>query len=110
MADTSISKDTLDRILTDLTTANRPTTGMFPGDSPGRQPVHTVYGGAHLFTADTAPKLGGTALRTLDQYAPDADSFARAVGLEPQLAARVYPRIVQKLTREPVEDFRIDFE
>jgi hypothetical protein len=25
----------------------------YPGDSGARQPVHTVYGGAHLFNADT---------------------------------------------------------
>jgi len=35
----------------------------FPGDSPQRQPVHTVYGGAHLFTSDTVDKLGASARR-----------------------------------------------
>ena len=30
----------------------------FPGESGQRQPVHTVYGGAHLFKSDTAIKLG----------------------------------------------------
>src|SRR5262245_57584939 len=35
-----------------------------------------------------------------------ADAFAMA----PSLAARVHPRIVDKLKTEPVEDFRIDFE
>ena len=36
---------------------------QFPGDSPARQPVHIVYGGAHLFKADAAQKLGAVALR-----------------------------------------------
>ena len=44
------------------------------------------------------------------EHAPDAASLASALGLDPALAARIYPRVVEKLTREPVEDFRIDFE
>jgi hypothetical protein len=48
----------------------------YPGESGARQPVHTVYGGAHLFTADTARKLGELALRALETYAPDAATFA----------------------------------
>jgi hypothetical protein len=46
-----------------------------------RQPVHTVYGGAHLFRADLAAKLGTTALAALDEHAPDAPTFAEAFGL-----------------------------
>ena len=79
-------------------------------NQPGRQPVHTMYGGAHLFASDTTPKLGAIALRTLREYAPDAGALSAALGLEHDLVARVYPRIVDKLTREPVEDYRIDFE
>jgi citrate lyase beta subunit len=75
-----------------------------------RQPVHTVYGGAHLFKPDTTAKLGAIALRTLRDYAPDAGALAAALGLDPALAARVYPRIVDKLERDPVEDYRLDFE
>ena len=82
----------------------------FPGDSPARQAVHTVYGGAHLFRADSARKLGDLAFRSLEAYAPDAKTFAAAVGLAPDLAAMVYDRVLEKLRREPVEDFRIDFE
>src|SRR3954451_7912258 len=83
---------------------------QFPGDSSARQPVHVVYGGAHLFKADAAQKLGAVARRALDEHAPDAASLASALDLDPALAARFYPRVVDKLTREPVEDFRIDFE
>ena len=79
-------------------------------NSDSRQPVHTVYGGAHLFAPNTTAKLGAIALRTLREYAPDADVLAGALGLDRDLAARIYPRIVDKLTREPVEDYRIDFE
>jgi citrate lyase beta subunit len=114
----------------------------YPGDACRRQPVHTVYGGAHLFRAGIAKRLGDLALATLGEYAPDAFAFARAVGLpgaaslpkSPKLAAAsgrefarsperlrrenraawmahtVYSRVLEKLRREPVEDFRIDFE
>ena len=82
----------------------------FPGDYAGRQPVHTVYGGAHLFKSDSAPKLGELALRALSRYAPDAKTFAFAIGLDERLSRKVYDRVVDKLKREPVEDFRIDFE
>ena len=75
-----------------------------------RQPIHTVYGGAHLFKADTAAKLGATALRVMNEHAPDAGALAAAAGIPPALAERVYARVKDKLTREPVEDFRLDFE
>jgi citrate lyase beta subunit len=78
--------------------------------SERRQPVHTVYGGAHLFTSDSAAKLGALALRALREHAPDPGALATAFQLEPALAARIFPRVVDKLTRQPVEDFRIDFE
>jgi citrate lyase beta subunit len=75
-----------------------------------RQPIHTVYGGAHLFKADTAGKLGATALRVMNEHAPDAGTLASALGISAALADRVYGRVKDKLTREPVEDFRLDFE
>ncbi|HET7694575.1 MAG TPA: hypothetical protein VFK57_02630 [Vicinamibacterales bacterium] len=75
-----------------------------------RQPIHTVYGGAHLFKADTASRLGATALRALDEHAPDAAALARALGIAPSAAERVHVRVREKLQREPVEDFRLDFE
>ena len=82
----------------------------YPGDYAGRQPVHVVYGGAHLFKADSARKLGELGLRALRRHAPDAAAFASALGLDPALADTVHARVVDKLEREPVEDFRIDFE
>jgi citrate lyase beta subunit len=65
-----------------LSEANLAYARAFPGDLPVRQPVHTVYGGAQLFKAETAVRLGELALRALDEYAPDAFTFARAVGME----------------------------
>jgi len=77
---------------------------------PGRQPVHTMYGGAHLFKADTARKMGQRALETLREYAPDAHALARCLDMDEGLAERVHARVNAKLHHEPVEDFRIDFE
>ena len=82
----------------------------YPGESGLRQPVHTVYGGAHIFKSDTAPRLGALALRAFETYAPDAADFARILQLPEKLADKIYRRVAEKLAREPVEDFRIDFE
>ena len=110
MADTSIPDNALSSILDVVDKPNARIAERFPGDSPQRQPVHVVYGGAHLFKADAAKKLGAIALRALQEHAPDAATLATAIDLDPALADRVYLRLVDKLTREPVEDFRIDFE
>jgi citrate lyase beta subunit len=101
-----------------------------------------VYGGAHLFKSDSAERLGGLARRSLDQFAPDFLTFAKAIDLpgadelpasleqDAKLAAlleanldgvrlenksawlahSIYSRVNDKLKREPVEDFRVDFE
>lgn len=97
-------------MLARLRSANEASMARYPGESGGRQPVHTVYGGAHLFRADSAVKLGKLALRALEEHAPDAATLGAALGLPPAIAEKVYPRVVEKLQREPVEDFRLDFE
>jgi citrate lyase beta subunit len=84
----------------------------YPGESSRRQAVHTVYGGGHLFKADSARRLGEVALKSLDEYAPKAETLAKALELKTDkaLADKIYRRVVEKLKREPVEDFRLDFE
>jgi citrate lyase beta subunit len=72
--------------------------------------VHTVYGGAHLFKADSAQKLGQLALNSLYKYAPEPTVLAEAVGMPMEFSNTVYVRVREKLKREAVEDFRIDFE
>jgi citrate lyase beta subunit len=137
-----LTQDATRDVLAYLAAANHEFAQAYPGARPDRQPVHTVYGGAHLFSAGVAHKLGATALRMLDEYAPDFAIFARALGMpgaetlprEPQqvaelaralaqsgppptserrqhwLACTVYRRVREKLQREPIEDFRLDFE
>ncbi len=139
---TSLPLEALEPVLSNLQTANSAFAKAYPGDSSARQPVHTVYGGAQLFKSDTAPKMGGLSLRSLDAYAPSFVSFAKAVGFkgaetlpeslaeidaltaqlaqDPEAVRRAFPaawlaytvfnRVVSKLNREAVEDFRIDFE
>jgi len=69
-----------------------------------------MYGGAHLFTPDISAKLGAIAQRVLRDHAPDADALAAILGFDRALASQIYPRVLSKLEREPVEDYRIDFE
>jgi citrate lyase beta subunit len=139
---TTLNEDSTRETFARLREANREFAVRYPGETMRRQPVHTVYGGAHLFKSDTTPRLGALALRALDNYAPDFASFARALQLPGSeelpdsvaddaavrarmerdeaafrrehkgvwLAHTVYTRVVEKLRREPVEDFRIDFE
>ncbi|HEY9502648.1 MAG TPA: hypothetical protein VIR01_13530 [Pyrinomonadaceae bacterium] len=136
-----LSEEALRDLNERLRRANEDFAARYPGETGRRQPVHTVYGGAHLFKSDTARRLGALARRSLDQFAPDFLVFARAIGL-PQadqlpesideanelisalendldlrrqnksawLAHTIYRRVSDKLRREPVEDFRIDFE
>ncbi|MEV5611283.1 aldolase/citrate lyase family protein [Streptomyces sp. NPDC052225] len=82
----------------------------YPGDPGTRQPVHTVYVPGDAFDAGTVRSWGDQALAQLDEHAPDAASFAAALGLSDELAEPVYSRVRAKLEREPVEDLRVDFE
>ena len=137
----SLTTDSLEGIFTPLHRAHEAFAARYPGPRGDRQPVHTVYGGAHLFRSDTAKRLGEKALQTLGEYAPDFTAFAKAIDLpgsqhlgesrdaaaltksiqaDPEAARKenrhawfastLYQRVIEKLRREPVEDFRIDFE
>ena len=110
MAQTTLPDPTLREIVARLKTSHQTIARHYPGEAGTRQPVHTVYGGAHLFKSDTTKKLGELSLRALAQNAPSAGVFAEAVGIEPAVAATVFARVQEKLKREAVEDFRIDFE
>ncbi|WP_408888906.1 phosphoenolpyruvate kinase [Myxococcus faecalis] len=109
---TTLTPNSLSSVRESLRRANAGFSRTYPGDSPRRQPVHVVYGGAHLFRAEAARKLGDLALGALKDYAPDSAELAHGLGLPQRgrFAQRVYERVVDKLQREPVEDYRIDFE
>ncbi|HEV8578231.1 MAG TPA: phosphoenolpyruvate kinase [Thermoanaerobaculia bacterium] len=106
----SLSDDVVRGVSARLRDANLAFARRYPGESERRQPVHTVYGGAHLFKADTASRLGTLARRALEEYAPEPADLAAAIGLPDVLAATIHARVAEKLRREAVEDFRADFE
>src|SRR2546423_2610522 len=108
---TSLDQRLLSEATAALREANLAFASTHPGESPGRQPVHTVYGGAQLFKSDSVPKLGSIALRAMEQYASKPATLGAALGIADHPAlATISRRVRDKLTREPVEDFRIDFE
>jgi citrate lyase beta subunit len=138
----SLTPESLRALDAKLRERHRDFAQLYPGPGNERQPVHTVYAGAQLFHADSAQRLGTYALQSLDDYAPDFVTFAKAIGLDGAselpdapaeierlekyidsdpdtfrkesraawLALTIYRRVREKLGREPVEDFRIDFE
>ncbi len=109
---TTLNAAELEPIVAGLGAANRAFLQLYPGESNRRQPVHVVYGGAHLFKADSTQKLGAVALRSLHEYASDAATLASVLEVKwtPDFAETIYQRVVAKLEREAVEDFRLDFE
>jgi len=107
MADTTMLAEASEA----LREANLAFAAKHPGEGPGRQPVHTVYGGAQLFAADSVPKLGKIALRAMHHYASNPAALGSALGISGHSALDIIDRRVrEKLAREPIEDFRIDFE
>jgi len=104
---TSLSQASFDKFSSDLRSTMAEFGRRYPGESGRRQPVHTVYGGAHLFKSDTTVKLGQLAVRSFETFAPDADIFGDALGLPDDLRETIYSRVREKLGREAVEDFRI---
>ena len=107
----SLDASLLREAVSTLREANARFDEQYPGGRLDRQPVHTVYGGAHLFGAETARKLGSLALRALDDYARTPRLLGQALGIsaDPALEA-IHTRVRAKLEREPVEDYRVDFE
>lgn len=77
-----------------------------------RQPAHVLYGGAHLFRADVAQRLGALARASFAENAPDAATLAAAIRLDggEDHAAGIHFRVTAKLREEPIEDLRVDFE
>ncbi|HEX6639552.1 MAG TPA: hypothetical protein VF215_00490, partial [Thermoanaerobaculia bacterium] len=99
---TTLNQQELETLSKPLHVALEPFMRRFPGNAGERQPVHTVYGGAHLFKSDTARKLGEKGLQILDEHGVDAFTFGRAIGLEDSHADTIWQRVREKLQREPV--------
>ncbi|RSN40592.1 aldolase [Amycolatopsis sp. WAC 04197] len=82
-----------------LAEADARVTAKYPGEPPGRQPVHTVYVPASQYKTRLVADWGKQALRVFGEHAD-------RLGLDADIADRVRT----KLLTEPIEDLRIDFE
>lgn len=100
----------LDDLVTRITQADVAHAEARPGGVQHRQPLHTLYVPANHYTADLASRYGQVAVRLLHQHASDASDFGDIFNFAPDLATSVRERVVVKLQRDPVEDYRIDFE
>ena len=109
-AQTRLGGDVLDDLDRRLAPADADLAARYPGDKGARQPVHTVYVPADHITPRLAADWGGQARAALDRHAGGAAALAEATGVDMELAAHVYPGVLDKLAREPIEDLRLDFE
>lgn len=78
----SLSKELLSPIKDKLKQENQAFQQIYSGDRPDRQPVHTVYGGANLFSYNIAQKLSKAAQASLAYYAANFCILGRALQLE----------------------------
>ena len=126
----------LSPVYSHLEVANKAFAERYPGICSSRLPIHTLYGGANLFKRTTPKKLGKLALEHFETYASNSYKFAQALELSSYiskfrtpknvdaknfaaggqalsldwLAETVYQRVLEKLSTEPIEDQRLDFE
>lgn len=98
------------RLTAPLTEVDAALARRFPGERPGRQPVHTCYVPADRFAASTALVWGINALAALDQHAASPAALAAATGTPEHLAGPVDAHVRRVLATEPVQDLRIDLE
>ncbi|MCF8603389.1 aldolase [Gordonia sp. HY442] len=99
----------VDRRLADADTA---LATQYPGDDGRRQPIHTVYVPGDRYMATTPADWSSTALESA-RTAGGLDAVASMVGATEgtDCAPDTLATLVQhKLSTEPIEDLRIDFE
>ncbi|AKU99355.1 hypothetical protein AKJ09_06019 [Labilithrix luteola] len=68
-----------------------------------------LYGGAHLYKADAAAKLGKLAANAMATWGKDDDAFGALVGAGKE-GSIVAARVREKLANAPLEAMCIDFE
>lgn len=95
-----------------LSAADAQLVNQYPGDDGRRQPIHTVYVPGNRYSATMPADWGSTALGAAKD-AGGLDAVAALVGASrgTDCAPETLAALVQnKLTTEPIEDLRIDFE
>jgi citrate lyase beta subunit len=105
----SLSAADLARIDSELAATDRLLERNYPGDDGTRQPVHTVYVPADRFTPSLAADWGAQALSTAAAHGGLA-RLGALLGQDGDLTASVASRVEAKLSSEPIEDLRLDFE
>lgn len=106
---TALTADDLARVEARLADTDELLATVYPGDDGSRQPVHTVYVPADTFTPEL-PAAWGRAAEESVTADGGFEALAVRIGVDPALAARIAPRVREKLAREPIEDVRLDFE
>ena len=99
---TRLARELSDELDSRLAAADAALSTNYPGDTPTRQPVHTVYVPGNQFRADMSQSWGRAAIEAIDA---SSALFTEVAGGEDLVA-----RVRAKLLAEPVEDVRIDFE
>lgn len=107
---TSLSQSTLARIDRMLAATDTLLDQGYPGDDGSRQPVHTVYVPADVFTAGLAADWGTRALESIEAQGGVSRLAAVLGGSNRPDAAQIADRVEAKLRSEPIEDLRLDFE
>lgn len=107
---TSLAQGSLEAHVHKIKNVSGQVSAQWPGQSGERQPVHSVYGGAQLFRHDTISRLGHLAVASFQTYAVDAMSFGALLGIPDEFRDTVFGRIAERLVRDAIEDYRIDFE
>lgn len=99
MGDGRLTEDVYTSADARLAEADARVAAKYPGEPPGRRPVHTVYVPASQYKTRLVADWGKQALRVFGEHADQLD-----------LDASVADRVRTKLLTEPIEDLRIDFE
>lgn len=82
----------------------------YPGPPVGRQPVHTAYISAEKFHEGTLSQWGSTALKAMETYGPLPEVPVASSGKYGEISQEIEAKVRAKLSTEPIEDVRIDFE
>lgn len=116
----TLGQDVLARVEDTLAETDRLLAEVYPGDDGRRQPVHTVYVPADRFTPQLPQQWGQEALDTAAAHGGLAQLASRTVAAESdtapgvssgaEYAAHLADLVERKLTQEPIEDLRLDFE
>ncbi|MEJ7689700.1 MAG: hypothetical protein WKF76_04315 [Nocardioidaceae bacterium] len=107
---TRLDADDLDSLDAIVAPADERMARLYPGDRGHRQPVHTVYVPADLVHPALPAEWGGAARESLEEFAPTAADFAKVISSTTKAVEEIWPMLLDKLEREPIEDLRVDLE